>query len=61
MERESFKEYSKGVIVEKEELYAMKSCFEELHTLLSMAAGRYFFRTEQAERNEFLSGRGTLR
>ena len=32
MERESFKEYSEAAIVEKEKLYAMKSCFKELRT-----------------------------
>ena len=36
MERESFKEYSEVAIIVKAELYAMKSCFEELHTILSM-------------------------
>ena len=34
MERESFKEYSESAIVE--ELFAMKSCVEELHTFLLM-------------------------
>ena len=36
MERESFKEYSEALIVENEELKAMKSCFDELHTFLSL-------------------------
>ena len=36
MERESFKEYSEATITGKTELYAMKSCFEELHTFLSI-------------------------
>ena len=36
MERESFKEYSEAAIVEKEELRAITSCFEEPHTFLSM-------------------------
>ena len=36
MERENLKEYSEAAIVEKEELKAMKSCFEEIHTFLSM-------------------------
>ena len=36
MERGSLKEYSEAAIVEKEELYAMKSCFKELHTFLLM-------------------------
>ena len=36
MEREIFKECSETTKVEKEELKAMKSIFEELHTFLSM-------------------------
>ena len=46
MEKESlklFKEYSEATIVEKEELQAMKSCFEELHTFLSMQSDILFF------------------
>ena len=38
MERKTFKEYSEAAL-EKEELYAMKSCFKELHTFLSMGGG----------------------
>ena len=38
MGRESFKEYSEAAIVEKEERSVMKSCFQELHTFLSMRA-----------------------
>ena len=49
MERGSFKEYSEAAMVEKEELYEIEICFEELRMFLSMGAGRYFFRTEQAE------------
>ena len=63
MERESFKEYSEAAIVEKEELYAMKTCFEKLHTFLS--TGAMFFRslTEPNKRSvkEFSSSRGTYR
>ena len=36
MERKSCKEYSGAAIVEKEELQAIKSCFEELHMFISM-------------------------
>ena len=43
MERENFKEYSEAPIVEKEELDAMKTCFEELLTFLSVG-GRAIFR-----------------
>ena len=63
LERESFKEYSEAAIVEKEELYAMKSCFEELYTFLSK--GAIFFRslTEPNKQSvkEFSSSRGTYR
>ena len=55
MERESLKEYSEASTVEKEERYAMKSCFEELCTFLSM--GAIFFRslTEPNKRKADLS------
>ena len=39
MERKRFKEYSEAAIVEKEELYAMKSCFEELHIFINGGGG----------------------
>ena len=32
----AIKKYSEAAIVEKEKLWAMKSCFEEVHTFLSM-------------------------
>ena len=50
MERESFKEYSEAAMVKKEELHAIKSCFEELYTFLSMRGDiSWEVRTEQAE------------
>ena len=61
MERESFKEYSEAAIVEKEELYAMKSCFEELHTFLSMGGDIPSEPNTEQSVKEFSSSRGTLR
>ena len=63
MERKRFKEYSEAAIVEKEELYAMKSCFEELHIFINGGGGGGYSFGSQNKRSvkEFLSSRGTLR
>ena len=61
MEKVSFKEYSEATIAEKEELYAMKSCFEELHTFLSMEGDVSSEPNTKQSVKEFSSSRGTLR
>ena len=60
MERESFKECSEATIVEKEEFYAIKTCFKKLYTFLSMRGDiSSEVRTEQAECHEnFVDGGG---
>ena len=59
MERESFKEYSEAG--KNKELYAMKSCFEELHTFLSMGGDISLEPNTEKSVKEFSSSRGTLR
>ena len=59
MERKSFKEYSEGAIVEKKELYAIKSCFEELHMFLSVGCDISAGPNKQSVK-EFSSSQGTL-
>lgn len=52
MARKSFKEYSEAAMVEKEELQALKSCFEELHMLISMRGD--ISSSEVSQRSEVL-------